>query len=285
MPDLYTTTVTSAAPRWRPPGAPSAMVGTHLNMLARQTSQAPPALPPPAQPAPWADASTPRDWKAIAAHVAACLQPALGKLPRVELVEDTELTGPLFLNMRIDDGSSASANLQGRCNQADVVIVHDKLDALVVAPSLHTVKAMREKLEKIGFPDAVAGPQRVESMSSAEEAWLFKSTSKDACPNHGSSHTGVTRFVASRLSVTLSGAPRPHLHHPHPPLPILVLSDFGIHDGQVSGNAFNSTFILTPDPCLNPSLALTSNPQTLAVLYPRLASLAHVHQRLRLDRH
>ena len=87
------------------------------------------------------------------------------------------------------------------------------------------------------------------------------------------------------LSVTLSGAPRPHLHHPHPPLPILVLSDFGIHDGQVSGNAFNSTFILTPDPCLNPSLALTSNPQTLAVLYPRLASLAHVHQRLRLDRH
>ena len=62
---------------------------------------------------------------------------------------------------------------------------------------------MRTHLEKIGFPDATSGPQRVDSMSPTELAWLFHTTSKNACPNHGSSHTGVT-------------------------------SDFGIHDGQVS---------------------------------------------------
>ena len=200
---------------------PAAYIGTRLNMLARQSCQASPAVPLPAQLQPWADAPTQRDWKAITNHVAACLQPALGRLPRVELVEDTELTGPLFLNMRVDEGSSASTDLQRRCNQADIVIVHDKLDALVVAPSSHAVEAMREMLGKIGFPDAVAGPRRIESMKPAEKAWLFKTTSKKACPNHGSSHTGVTRCAASRLSVTLSDAasPSPSPSSPTPPHP------------------------------------------------------------------
>ena len=173
-------------------------------MLGRLGRQAPPVVQPPLLPPPWADTSEPREWQAIANHSAQCLQEALSRYPRVVLVKDTELEGPLYLNKAEAESSGATlTELQRRCSAADVVILHDDLDALVVAATTPVVQSMRAHLEKIGFPDAISGPRRVDSMTPKEQAWLFHKTSKKACPNHGSSHTGVT-------------------------------SDFGIHDGQVS---------------------------------------------------
>ena len=118
---------------------PSAYNGTRLNMLARLGRQASPAVPPPLLPPPWADASEARDWQAIAMHTAQCIQEALRRYPRVELVRDAELNGSLCLNKVEAESSDATVTeLQRRCNAADVVILHDDLDALVVAHQVQT---------------------------------------------------------------------------------------------------------------------------------------------------
>ena len=74
-------------------------------------------------------------------------------------------------------------------------------DALVVSVTTPVASAMRSHLMRLGHGDAVHAVQRVACLSEGERAWLRSATRKEACPNHGSSHCGVT-------------------------------ADFGIHDGQ-----------------------------------------------------
>ena len=218
--------------------SPVAYSGQRINRTARTAGvQSASVIPPPKLPAPWqrpTDVLGGRDWSAYAAHVSASIQCAVGRRIEVLLVRADELSGPLLL--RLARGSSladyahaatrgrnvaaATAALQQRADTAEACIVHDDMDVLVFSATSEVTWAMRRHLKAIGSPaavDALSLAARLDSPDGRETlAWMRTASEKRACPNSGSSHTGVT-------------------------------VDFGIHDGQQSSGGGEDTHSHVPD--------------------------------------
>lgn len=185
---------------------PSQYRGQRLNRTARIEPQAKPLLTPPKQPPPWMSPSHAlgtRPWYKIGNHVARCIELAMSRPVHVCMINEEELCGELRLRAErtkptaqpsltrgCDGTTTAAEQLQRRANEADVRIVHDEADALVVSCTTEAWEAMRAHLSKNGHnaaASALATPKGGDILD-----WMRSKSTKESCPNHGSSHTGVT---------------------------------------------------------------------------------------------
>jgi len=192
-----------------------------INMMSRLTPQAAPAAKPPAQPLPWE--MDRRDWAAMANHLARSLKPIQHGVV-VAVVHERQLKGELRFRedkfsshagqrftRGADEHQSATA-LQREVDAADVLLLHNDMDALIVVtrPSL-SLKARAHLLEK-GHASAMAAMKMAEQIQVASTAntggltaegaatgwaggalsWMRENSVPERCPTHGSSHTGVT---------------------------------------------------------------------------------------------
>lgn len=191
---------------------PSQYRGQRLNRTARIEPQAKPLLTPPKQPPPWMSPSHAlgtRPWSKIGNHVARCIELAMSRPVHMCMINEEELCGELRLRAertkptaqpsltRGRDGTTTAAEqLQRRANEADVRIVHDEADALVVSCTTEAWEAMRAYLSKNGHNAAASAVPAAAALATPKGGemldWMRSKSTKESCPNHGSSHTGVT---------------------------------------------------------------------------------------------
>ena len=205
---------------------PAGYTARRFDLSRRLRAQAQPVVSgAPRLPVPWAGSSrasggTNRPWAAIADHVRRSVQEAVPEAHGDVMVVSVEvpadgLPGPLRFRAdtprvreplpasrltRSSPAAERAARLQEQVDRADVLIVHDEMDALIVVARFDIVACMREHLQRLGHPDAreaLEASSRTDARTEDMREWLRTRP----CPNAGSSHTGIT-------------------------------VDFGIHDGQ-----------------------------------------------------
>ncbi len=183
---------------------PKGYSGERVNVITRFSAQAEPLLPPPTLPLPWTlDAVC---WIDVAAHLSKCLRLATGGTNvHVLLVHSSELSGPLRFDAaaapRRLDGDQVHKRqlrnggievLQERVECCDALLLHNDTDTLLFTPRNELVGTMRRHLDALGYPAANAAVRLAHRLGEPEGTECLRWIRSQKCPNHGSSHTGIT---------------------------------------------------------------------------------------------
>ena len=202
-------------------------VHDRMNMLARVAPEPSPIIKPPRLPLPW-DVDKERDWLAVSKNVQQAIMKARGgTATTVAIVDAMELTGTLHFGpeksavsntavelrcTRRSTTTSSQEAIQQYVNSADVLLIHNSMDVLLLVCRPAISVQMRTWLRDAGYPSAVCAMTMAAQIKGAAEAirdglapagastglaagalkWLRANTAPEACPNGGSSHTGVT---------------------------------------------------------------------------------------------